>query len=33
MSVSLEESYRHCGEIARRTGKNFFYSFFVLPAE
>ena len=33
MSVTLEESYRHCGEIARRTGKNFFYSFIVLPAE
>ena len=33
MSVPLEESYRHCGEIARRTGKNFFYSFIVLPAE
>ena len=31
MSVTLEESYRRCGEIARRTGKNFFYSFIVLP--
>ncbi len=33
MSVTLEESYRRCGEIARRTGKNFAYSFISLPAE
>ncbi len=33
MSVSLEESYQLCGEIARKTGKNFFYSFIVMPAE
>jgi phytoene synthase len=29
----LEESYRLCGDIARRTAKNFYYSFLVLPAE
>ena len=33
MSVTLAESYRRCGEIARRTGKNFYYSFIVLPVE
>ncbi|MEI8064204.1 MAG: presqualene diphosphate synthase HpnD [Verrucomicrobiota bacterium] len=33
MSVTLAESYRHCCEIARRTGKNFAYSFISLPAE
>lgn len=31
MSVSLEESYRQCQHIARRTGKNFYYSFLVMP--
>jgi 15-cis-phytoene synthase len=31
MSVSLDESYRHCQQIARRTGKNFYYSFLVMP--
>lgn len=31
MSVSLEDSYRHCHQIARRTGKNFYYSFLVMP--
>src|SRR5438093_13603007 len=31
MSVSLEESYRRCQQIARRTGKNFYYSFIVMP--
>src|SRR5256885_7227912 len=31
MSVSLEESYALCGRIARRTGKNFYYSFLVMP--
>ncbi len=33
MSAPLEDSYRLCGEIARRTAKNFYYSFLVLPAE
>jgi phytoene synthase len=33
MSVSLEESYAVCQRIARRTGKNFYYSFLVLPRE
>jgi phytoene synthase len=33
MSVSLEESYALCGRIARRTGKNFYYSFLVMPRE
>jgi 15-cis-phytoene synthase len=32
MSVSVEESYRCCQQIARRTGKNFYYSFLVMPA-
>jgi 15-cis-phytoene synthase len=32
MSVSVEESYRQCQHIARRTGKNFYYSFLVMPA-
>ena len=31
MSVSQEESYRHCQQIARRTGKNFYYSFLMMP--
>lgn len=31
MSVSLDESYRRCQRIARRTGKNFYYSFLVMP--
>ncbi len=31
MSVSLEESYARCGLIARQTGKNFYYSFLVMP--
>lgn len=31
MSVSLEDSYRQCQHIARRTGKNFYYSFLVMP--
>ena len=31
MSVSLEESYRLCCRIARRTAKNFYYSFLVMP--
>ena len=33
MSIALPESYRLCEQIARRTGKNFFYSFLVLPVE
>jgi phytoene synthase len=33
MSVSLEESYRYCCRIARRTAKNFYYSFLVMPRE
>jgi len=33
VNVTLEESYRLCGEVARRTGKNFYYSFLVLPSE
>jgi len=33
MSVSLEESYRLCEQIAKRTGKNFYYSFLVMPRE
>jgi phytoene synthase len=31
MSTTLAESYRLCSRIARRTGKNFYYSFIVLP--
>jgi len=33
MNVGLEESYALCGRIARRTGKNFYYSFLVMPRE
>src|SRR5580658_8370257 len=33
MSVGLEESYALCGQIARKTGKNFYYSFLVMPRE
>jgi phytoene synthase len=33
MSFSLEESYALCERIARRTGKNFYYSFLVMPRE
>src|SRR5216684_3274983 len=33
MSVSLKESYALCGRIARQTGKNFYYSFLVMPRE
>jgi phytoene synthase len=32
MSLNVEESYRQCQQIARRTGKNFYYSFLVMPA-
>jgi 15-cis-phytoene synthase len=31
--MSLEESYALCGRIARKTGKNFYYSFLVMPRE
>lgn len=33
MSVNLEGSYALCGRIARRTGKNFYYSFLIMPRE
>ena len=33
MSNALAESYRLCEQIARRTGKNFAYSFISLPAD
>ena len=33
MSDRLADSYQHCEAIARRTGKNFAYSFISLPAE
>jgi phytoene synthase len=33
MSVGLEKSYELCGQIARQTGKNFYYSFLVMPRE
>ncbi|MGD0058364.1 MAG: presqualene diphosphate synthase HpnD [Verrucomicrobiia bacterium] len=33
MSVGLQESYALCGRIARQTGKNFYYSFLVMPRE
>ena len=33
MSVTLEESYRHSCQIARKTAKNFYYSFLVMPRE
>src|SRR5580700_10509916 len=31
--MSLGESYALCGRIARKTGKNFYYSFLVMPRE
>ena len=31
MSESLDQSYRLCHDIARNTGKNFYYSFLVMP--
>ena len=31
MSIGVDESYRYCCELARRTGSNFYYSFYVLP--
>jgi phytoene synthase len=33
VNTSLEESYRLCGEIARRTARNFYYAFVVMPRE
>ncbi|HUK82041.1 MAG TPA: presqualene diphosphate synthase HpnD [Verrucomicrobiae bacterium] len=33
MSETVERSYRLCRDIARRTGKNFYYSFIVMPRE
>jgi len=33
MTVSLEESWHYCQQLARQTGKNFYYSFLTLPAE
>ena len=33
MSTTLDESYRVCCGLARRTAKNFYYSFLVLPRE
>jgi 15-cis-phytoene synthase len=29
----LAQSYRQCGTVARRTAKNFYYSFLTMPAE
>lgn len=31
MSVTVEESYRLCQQLARQAGTNFYYSFLVLP--
>ena len=31
MTVALPESYRYCRALARRTGRNFFFSFLTLP--
>ena len=31
MAVPLAESYSHCHDLARRTGRNFYYSFLPLP--
>lgn len=31
MAAPLAESYSHCCELARRTGRNFYYSFLPLP--
>jgi 15-cis-phytoene synthase len=33
MTVSLEESFAYCKELAKRTGKNFYFSFLTLPPE
>lgn len=31
MSPSLDESFSYCGQLAQRTGRNFYYSFLTLP--
>ena len=31
MNTPLEQSYRLCRQIARRSAKNFYYSFLVMP--
>lgn len=31
MSVSVQESYRFCGELARKAGTNFYVSFLAMP--
>lgn len=31
--MSIADSYRHCEALARRTGKNFYYSFLTLPRD
>src|SRR5256885_8889359 len=31
MTIPLEASYRECQRLTRRTAKNFYYSFLVLP--
>jgi len=31
MSLSLDDSYRYCRRLARRTGRNFYFSFLTLP--
>lgn len=31
MSLSLEASYQHCADVARRQARNFYYSFVCLP--
>ena len=31
--MKLKASYRHCWKLAKRTGKNFYYSFVTLPRE
>jgi 15-cis-phytoene synthase len=31
--ISLEQSYRHCREVARKRARNFYYSFVLLPSE
>lgn len=33
MSVSLEQSWAHCRDVAKRRARNFYYSFILLPPE
>jgi 15-cis-phytoene synthase len=33
MACSVDESYRHCQALARRTARNFYYSFLTLPRD